>query len=98
MSPTAVEGVWSAINEIKKLQIQLGWLWGVSPRSTTRWYNPGQSLGLYPVAVNADGTKSGYSGNINSKGIAILQVTAEAADTLLLQILTLLLSNLLHPT
>ncbi|HEX9504053.1 MAG TPA: OprD family outer membrane porin [Patescibacteria group bacterium] len=96
MSPTAVEGVWSAINEIKKLQIQLGWLWGVSPRSTTRWYNPGQSLGLYPVGVNADGTKSGYSGNINSKGIAILQVTAEAADSLRLQVLDMVVANVLN--
>lgn len=96
MSPTAVEGVWFGINEIKKLQIKGGWLWGISPRSTTQWYNPGKSLGLYPVGVNVNGTKSGYSGNINSKGVGILEVSAEPADDLRFRFCEMMVANVLN--
>jgi len=34
MQPTGVSGVLANINEIKKVDIQLGWLWSISPRST----------------------------------------------------------------
>src|SRR5664279_2881266 len=47
MNTNAVEGVWGELNEINTLKIQIGWLWGISPRSTGAWYNPGKSLGVY---------------------------------------------------
>jgi hypothetical protein len=96
MSPTAVEGVWAEMNEIKKIKIQLGWLWGISPRSTTGWYSPGESIGFYPVGVNADGTKSGYSGNIKSNNIILLQVNSELAKNINLQVWNMYVQNVFN--
>ncbi|MFZ1261643.1 MAG: OprD family outer membrane porin, partial [Chitinophagaceae bacterium] len=69
MRPTEVEGLWAEINGIKKVQLQAGYLYGISPRSTVKWFKVDESIGLYPAGVNENGTKSGYAGNLNSKGI-----------------------------
>ncbi|MEO8413197.1 MAG: OprD family outer membrane porin [Ginsengibacter sp.] len=85
MNATAVEGVWGELNEIPTVKVQLGWLWGMSPRSTGAWYNPGKSIGLYSTGINPDGTKSGYAGNIKSNGIAIMGITKMINDNVKLQ-------------
>ncbi|MGZ5287686.1 MAG: OprD family outer membrane porin, partial [Flavisolibacter sp.] len=72
MRPTGVEGIWIETNEIKKLKIEAGWFYAISPRSTTRWYSPGESIGVYSTGVNIDGTASGYHGHLKSEGIIIL--------------------------
>jgi hypothetical protein len=71
MNTTLEEGVWLSINELKKIQISGGWLWNISPRSTTQWLTATNSVGIYPSGINENGTKSNYLGNINSSGIAI---------------------------
>ena len=71
MRPTGVEGVWMEMNEVKKFQIYAGWLYGVSPRSTVNWYSMANSVGVYPPGVNAEGIRSDYPKNINSKGVAL---------------------------
>ena len=85
MNATAVEGVWGELNEIAKMKVQIGWLWGISPRSTGAWYNPGKSIGLYSTGVNPDGTKSDYTNNIKSNGIAVIGITKTLNDNLKLQ-------------
>ena len=79
MRPTGVEGVWFNILDIPKTKIEGGYLWAVSPRSTVRWYYIGESLGLYGVGVNPDGTRSGYSGHINSNYVASLGIHRDIA-------------------
>lgn len=79
MRPTGVEGVWFNILDIPKTKIEGGYLWAVSPRSTVRWYYIGESLGLYGVGVNPDGTRSGYSGHINSHYVASLGIHRDVA-------------------
>lgn len=76
MHPTGAEGLRIQVNEIKKLKIETGWLYAFSPRGTTRWYSTGRSIGVYPAGVNADGTKSGYSGNLESKGVFYTGINA----------------------
>ena len=49
MNSTAAEGIWTEVNEIRKLKFQFGYLWGMSPRSTNRWYKPGESIGINPT-------------------------------------------------
>jgi len=71
MRPTGVEGLWAEINEIKGTKIELGWLYSISPRSTTQWFDIGESIGVYSAGLNPDGTPSLYSGNIHSKGVAL---------------------------
>ncbi len=74
MRPTGVEGIWVNSNIKSNTKIEGGWLYAVSPRSTVKWYNAGESIGVYSAGINPDGSKSNYSGNIKTKGIAILGV------------------------
>ena len=79
MRPTGVEGVWFNILDIPKTKIEGGYLWAVSPRSTVRWYYIGESLGLYGVGVNPDGTRSGYFGHTHSHYVASLGIHRDVA-------------------
>jgi hypothetical protein len=85
MNTNAVEGVWGELNEINTLKIQIGWLWGILPRSTGVWYNPGKSIGLYSTGINPDGTESEYANNIKSNGIAIIGITKTISDKVKVQ-------------
>ncbi len=75
MRPSEVEGIWAEINQVKKIKIELGYLYGMSPRSTVKWYKVGESIGIYPVGVNEAGAKSGYAGNVESNGIILGGIT-----------------------
>jgi hypothetical protein len=69
MRPTGVEGIWFELNDLKKWNFEGGWIYAISPRSTVKWYETDESVGLYPSGVNALGVKSNYSGNLNSHGV-----------------------------
>lgn len=86
MRPTETEGIWAEIRSLKNTTIETGFLYGMSPRSTVRWFSTGESIGVYPTGLNPDGTKSGYAGNITSKGIGVLGVTHQLNQQLSLQI------------
>lgn len=77
MRPTGVEAVWIDINPFKNIRFNGGWVYGISPRGTTRWFNIGESIGVYPTGVNVDGTKSGYANNLSGKSILMLGVHAD---------------------
>ncbi|HEX5026202.1 MAG TPA: OprD family outer membrane porin [Agriterribacter sp.] len=84
MRPTAVNGIWFESGEIKKAKIEGGWIYSISPRGATRWFDIGESVGLYPVGVNVDGTKSQYASNLHSKGIFLLGTHIEMGKHLTL--------------
>ena len=86
MRPSEVEGLWIEINQIKKIKLQLGYLYGISPRSTVKWYKVDESIGVYPAGVNTDGTKSGYAGNLESNGIILSGITYQHNKNLKLQL------------
>jgi hypothetical protein len=44
----------------------VGYIYGVSARSTLKYVKVGESIGLYPAGLNPDGTRSGYNGNLES--------------------------------
>ncbi len=77
MRPTGVEGLWFELNEVKKIKIEGGWLYATSPRGTTKWFSVGESIGVYPVGVNIDGTKSNYAKNLESKGVFLVGAHVE---------------------
>lgn len=85
MRPTGVEGIWVEVNEIKKIKIEGGWLFAISPRATVKWYDVGKSIGVYTGGVNVDGTKSLYANNIESKGVAVLGITTNLNKNIKLQ-------------
>ena len=82
MRPTEVNGIWVDYNEIKKTKINLGYLYGISPRSTLKYFEVGESIGIYPSGANPDGTKSDYAGNLDSNGIYIFGVQNESIQQL----------------
>ncbi len=85
MRPTGVEGAWVEFNDSKKLKAAGGLLYALSPRGTTKWYDIGESLGVYPAGVNTDGSKSGYSNNIRSKAVALLGINYKVNENWQLQ-------------
>lgn len=72
MRATGVEGLWFELNDIKNTTLEGGWLYSISPRSTTKWFDIGKSMAIYPVGVNPDGTKSQYINNLSSAGVFML--------------------------
>lgn len=82
MRPTEVDGIWVDFNEIKKTKINMGYLYGISPRSTMKYFRVGESIGIYPTGVNPDGTKSGYYGNLVNDGIYIVGIQNESIQNL----------------
>lgn len=86
MRPTAEAGIWAEINEVKNTKIETGWLWSISPRSTVRWYNIGESIGLYPKGLNPDGTASGYPEHLKSAGIGLLGITRHVGKNVKVQV------------
>ena len=85
MRPTVVEGVWTEINKFKKAKVELGYLYGIAPRSTVKWYRVDNSIGIYPVGVNEVGTKADYTGNLKSKGILLAGITYQSSSNLKFQ-------------
>ncbi len=72
MRPTEVGGIYGEIYEAKKLKIEGGYLYQISPRSTVEWYKINQSIGIASQGINIDGTKGNYKNNISSNGIALI--------------------------
>lgn len=96
MRPTGTEGLWAEINEIKKTRIEAGWLYGISPRSTTRWYSIGETIGIYSAGLNPDGTPSRYSNQIESKGIALLGINTSLIKNIKLQAWNMFTENVFN--
>lgn len=86
MRPTAVSGLWVESNDVKHTKIEGGWLWSISPRSTVKWYDIGESIGLYPKGLNPDGTASGYPENLKSKGVGVLGITRQFGERAKIQV------------
>lgn len=96
MRPTAVEGAWFNTGAIKKLQVEGGWLYAISPRGTTRWFDVGESIGLYPQGVSTAGKPSDYYGRLESKGVFMLGVTAAPTARLKIQVWDLFTENMFN--
>ena len=85
MRPTGVEGIWLN-TKAGVTKIEAGILWKMSPRSTVRWFNIGQSIGVYPQGVNENGNRSDYKEHISSNYIGLIGVTHTTASKLKLQV------------
>jgi hypothetical protein len=96
MRPTAISGAWIDVKLLKNTKLEGGWIWGISPRSTVRWYQVGESIGLYPKGLNPDGTASGYPEHIESKGIAMLGVSQNAGKYIKIQVWNQLVENVFN--
>jgi hypothetical protein len=93
MRATGVEGAWVQINQLKHTQVEGGWLYSISPRGTSKWYSPGESMGIYPVGLNIDGTKAQYKNAVKSRSLAVLGVTTSLSPNLKIQVWDLFSAN-----
>lgn len=97
MRPTIEEGVWLSIKESKKIGFNGGWIWSVSPRSTVKWFSIANSMGVYPMGVNTDGTKANYNEHIvGSSGMAIGNVYINPTNNIKINIWNSFLENVMN--
>jgi hypothetical protein len=96
MRPTGVEGLWYESDRLKKTKIQGGYLYAVSPRGTTKWYEVQHSIGLYPSGVNPDGSKSSYHDHVSSKGLFSLGITHSIQPNLKITVWDLFVENMFN--
>lgn len=83
LSPTYVEGIFVEWNELANTQLHAEFLTRIAPRSTLGWYAIGESMGLYPVGVDASGKPSQYAGNTQSAGITQVGITQKVGKVVL---------------
>lgn len=96
MRPTAIESLWAKFNELKNIKIEGGWIYSISPRSTTKWYSVGESMGIYPTGLSINGSLSAYSGNVHSRGIAMAGIHANLSKNLKLQAWNMFTENMFN--
>lgn len=96
MRPTIEEGVWLNIHESKKIGVNGGWIWEISPRSTVKWFTIANSMGINPSGVNPDGTKSDYHDHISSAGMAIANIYYTPNDKFKINLWNGLLDNVMN--
>jgi hypothetical protein len=96
MNITMGEGVWVSCSELKKIQLNGGWFWNISPRSTTRWYSVSRSIGLYPMGVTAQGSRSNYFEKIQSNGVAIGNVLVDLNKAIKVNLFDMLIDQVLN--
>ncbi len=96
MRPTGAEGVYATVDASKKLKFEGGWLYAMSPRSTVRWYDVDESIGLYPMGTQPTGLPSQYKDNLQSKGIFMLSSTVKPAKGVKVQVADLFTENMFN--
>ena len=75
MRPTLIEAAALEVKEWKNLSLHGEYIWRISPRSTVRWFDIGESIGIYPVGVDINGKPSQYKNNVESAGVGIIGST-----------------------
>lgn len=96
MRPTVESGAWLNWDDKKNTKLEGGWIWGISPRSTVRWHNIGESIGLYPKGLNPDGTGSGYPENLKSAGIGMVGLTRQVGKNTRVQVWDQFVENIFN--
>jgi hypothetical protein len=95
MRPTEVQGLWGQWKN-NHTKWYGGWLNRFSPRSTVEWYKTNESIGIYSVGVNVDGSKSGYKNNIESKGVALIGTDINISKQYKLQVWNQFVENIFN--
>lgn len=72
LSPTYVEGVRLDFRPDKKNKFSAQVIGRMSPRSTSGWFNVGETIGIYPVGQSEFGGPSNYQGNTESNFFTVV--------------------------
>ncbi|MDF2157343.1 hypothetical protein [Algoriphagus sp. CAU 1675] len=74
LAPTAVEGLKAKIQADSNWKITGWYIDRLNVRGTSEWLNPGETIGIFPVARDPEGRPSGYYGNTRSERLTVLEV------------------------
>ncbi len=96
MRPTEVDGIWVNWKVNPKVEINAGWLYKISPRSTVRWGSIAESIGIYPQGVNPDGMPSDYKSHLKSAGIFMADLHYKFTNQLQLQVFNQFTENIFN--
>lgn len=96
MRPSAVEGIWIEENISPKSTLQLGWIYAIAPRSTSKWYSMADAIGIYSAGVDAQGARSSYFGNVQCKGAFMFNYQWKASHHLKINLWDIYLDNILN--
>ncbi|MFD2202042.1 hypothetical protein [Shivajiella indica] len=72
LSPTYVEGLRLNYNPDNKNKFSVDVIGRMSPRSTSGWFDIGETIGIYPVGQSEFGQPSKYQNNTNSNFFTVL--------------------------
>ena len=86
MIPTLVQGLWYNYRSKKGGLFQAGVLDRIAPRSTSKFFNIGESIGLYPVGRDIAGEPSQYGENVGSDFMIIANAEIPVTEKLWLQV------------
>lgn len=73
MIPTLEQGIWYQYRP-DKWKLQFGVFNQIAPRSTSGFFNIGESIGKYPIGRHVDGAASQYRGNTTSDWMAVTNI------------------------
>lgn len=77
MRSSLADGIYITSELSKRVHMEAGYIYGISPGATRRWFNVSESIGVYGQGVNPNGTKGNYAGNLHSDGIILYNLTAQ---------------------
>ncbi|SDC52987.1 hypothetical protein SAMN04488104_1001107 [Algoriphagus faecimaris] len=75
LSPTLMEGISAEFSPNSQWKLSGWYIDRLRVRGTSKWSNPGESVGIFPVARDPNGNPSQYFGNTSSKRITVFQLT-----------------------
>jgi hypothetical protein len=96
MRGTGVEGIWLQWMPHRKWELEGGWIYAISPRSTTKWFYVEESIGLFPSGVNTSGKKSVYKDELESRGVGVLSARFKPLKSLEIQVWDYFIENILN--
>jgi hypothetical protein len=95
MNVSMEEGAWM-VSGRNKWSCSAGWFWRMSPRSTTKWYSVGSSLGIYPSGVSENGLPSMYAGNIATQGVGLINFAYGSKESFRVSVWDMLIENVMN--
>lgn len=71
MNASLFEGLYGYFGQGRRWHVEGGWLWKAAPRSTSRWFDIAESIGVYSQGVTDGGQKAAYRNEVRSAGLLV---------------------------
>ncbi|MFN4299103.1 MAG: OprD family outer membrane porin [Thermaurantimonas sp.] len=98
MRPTAIQGIWSEINEFESFSVDAGIFNSISPRSTISVYKIGESIGLFPQGFDETGHPNHYHDHVKAQYVALAGLLYHPKKYLQISNWHMLIDNVMYST